>query len=172
MRQAALPHRTARLLAAALVAVLAAGCADFPIVDKTPSRSGGHPKAVKAVERDTSPPRESPSRAKERDRDDDTRDARDAALKDGIRMYNEGDFNGAIKRLSGRELANGPLAPRLEALKYTAFSYCVTSRPAQCRQAFDKALRLDPDFDLAPGEHGHPLWGPVFTKARQAVAQR
>jgi hypothetical protein len=57
------------------------------------------------------------------------------------------------------------------ALKYTAFSYCVTSRPAQCRQAFDRALRLDPSFDLAPGEHGHPLWGPVFTKAKQAAAR-
>jgi len=171
MRQASHPHRAARLLAAALGAVLAAGCADFPIFDKTPSRSG-HPKAAKAVERDANTPREAPSRPRDRDRDDDAREARDAALKEGIRMYNEGDFNGAIKRLSGRELANGPLTMRLEALKYTAFSYCVTSRPAQCRQAFDKALRLDPDFDLSPGEHGHPLWGPVFTKARQAVAQR
>jgi hypothetical protein len=53
-----------------------------------------------------------------------------------------------------------------------AFSYCVTSRPAPCRQAFDRALRLDPSFDLAPGEHGHPLWGPVFTKAKQAASQR
>jgi hypothetical protein len=53
------------------------------------------------------------------------------------------------------------------ALKYTAFSYCVTSRPAQCRQAFDKALRLDPSFQLAPGEYGHPLWGPVFAKAKK-----
>jgi hypothetical protein len=58
------------------------------------------------------------------------------------------------------------------ALKYQAFSYCVTSRPAPCRQAFDRALRLDPSFDLAPGEHGHPLWGPVFTKAKQAAASR
>jgi hypothetical protein len=53
------------------------------------------------------------------------------------------------------------------ALKYTAFSYCVTSRPAQCRQAFDKALKLDPAFELAPGEYGHPLWGPVFAKAKK-----
>lgn len=170
MKRASLPHRPARLLAAALATMLVAGCADLPIFDKTPSRSG-HPKAAKVAERDVNPPREAPSRARERDRDRDD-DSRDAALKEGIRMYNDGDFNGAIKRLSGRELANGPLAMRLEALKYTAFSYCVTSRQAQCRQAFDKALRLDPDFDLSPGEHGHPLWGPVFTKAKQAVAQR
>jgi hypothetical protein len=48
----------------------------------------------------------------------------------------------------------------------------VTSRPGPCRETFDKALRLDPSFDLAPGEHGHPLWGPVFTKARQAAGAR
>jgi hypothetical protein len=43
----------------------------------------------------------------------------------------------------------------------------VTSRQTLCRQQFDKALKLDPSFDLEPGEHGHPLWGPVFTKAKK-----
>jgi hypothetical protein len=160
-----------RLLAAALVAVLAAGCADFPIFDKKPARSGSHPKAATASERDTSPAREAPARARERDRDD-TPSRDGGGLREGIRLYNEGDFNGAIKRLSARDVSNGPLAARLEALKYTAFSYCVTSRPGPCREAFDKALRLDPSFDLAPGEHGHPLWGPVFTKAKQAAGPR
>jgi hypothetical protein len=33
-------------------------------------------------------------------------------------------------------------------------------------------LRLDPSFDLAPGEQGHPLWGPVFVKAKLAAKPR
>lgn len=155
-----------KLLAATLLAVLAGGCAELPIFDSKPARSTSHPKAV--ADRDP-PPRPAPARAKERDRDRDDAPKDAGNLREGIRLYNEGDFNGAIKRLSARDLNNGPLATRLTALKYTAFSYCVTSRQAQCRQTFDKALRLDPSFDLAPGEHGHPLWGPVFTQAKQAA---
>jgi len=156
------------LLAAALLAMVA-GCADTPLFDKKPARNPGHPKAAGVSEREASPaPR---VKERSRDRDDAPRDAA-GALRDGVALYNEGDYNGAIKRLSARELNNGPLATRLSALKYTAFSYCLTSRPGPCRQAFDKALRLDPSFDLATGEHGHPLWGPVFTQAKQAAESR
>jgi len=160
-----------RLLPAVVAALLASGCAEFPILDKKPARNSSHPKAVNVIERDVNPPRDAPARARDRDRDDGA--AKDPnGLREGVRLYDDGDFNGAIKRLSARDVNNGPLATRLTALKYTAFSYCVTSRPIQCRQAFDKALRLDPSFDLAPGEHGHPLWGPVFTKAKQAARPR
>jgi hypothetical protein len=153
--------------------MLAAGCAEFPIFDKKPARTSAHPRAASITERDTSPPREPPGRARERERErDDVAKDSSSGLREGIRLYNDGDFNGAIKRLSARDVNNGSLPTRLEALKYTAFSYCVTSRPGPCRQSFDKALRLDPDFDLAPGEHGHPLWGPVFTKAKQATGSR
>jgi hypothetical protein len=131
--------KTAALL---LAAFLLAGCAEFPLLGgSTPARS--HPRA------ETLPaPKEQ------------------IALREGIRLYNDGDFNAAIKRLSSNEVSGGSLRTRLTALKYTAFSYCVTSRPAQCRQSFEKALKLDPSFNLAPGERGHPLWGPVFEKAR------
>lgn len=91
-----------------------------------------------------------------------------AALREGIKLYDEGDFNGAIRRLALADVPAEPLATRLTALKYTAFSYCVTNRPAPCRQAFDKALKLDPGFDLGPGEHSHPLWGPVFARAKKS----
>lgn len=91
------------------------------------------------------------------------------ALKEGIDLYNQGDFNGAIKRLGAPEIATtGSKARQLEALKYQAFSYCVTSRKTLCGKQFEKALKLDPAFDLAPGEHGHPLWGPVFTRLKKA----
>jgi len=155
---------TRTLPAIALLAVLASGCAEYPIFDSKPARNGDHPKAVAVIDRSPNAPARPRERSRERD---DT--PREDSLREGIRLYNEGDYNGAIKRLAARDLNNGPLATRLAALKYTAFSYCVTTRPAQCRQTFDKALRLDPSFDLAPGEHGHPLWGPVFTKAKQAA---
>ncbi len=90
-----------------------------------------------------------------------------SGLKDGIAMYNNGDYNDAIKRLGAADVSGGSKATQLEALKYTAFSYCVTSRQTLCRLQFEKALKLDPSFDLNPGEHGHPLWGPVFTKAKK-----
>ncbi len=94
--------------------------------------------------------------------------AEQVALTEGIDLYNKGDFNGAIKRLGAAEISAGSKARQLEALKYQAFSYCVTSRKTLCGKQFEKALKLDPAFDLAPGEHGHPLWGPVFTRLKKA----
>lgn len=89
------------------------------------------------------------------------------ALKEGIDLFNKGDFNGAIKRLGASEIAAGGTKIQLEALKYQAFSYCVTARKTLCRKQFEKALKLDPAFDLALGEHGHPLWGPVFARLKK-----
>jgi Flp pilus assembly protein TadD len=91
-----------------------------------------------------------------------------AGLKEGIALYNDGNYNDAIKRLGLADVTAGPKATQLEALKYTAFSYCLTSRQALCRQQFEKALKLDASFDLEPGEHGHPLWGPVFVRAKKS----
>lgn len=89
-------------------------------------------------------------------------------LNEGIEFYNNGDYDGAIKQLAGaREIWNGDKATQLTALKYMAFSYCVTGRRTLCKRQFDKALKLDPAFDLAQGEKGHPLWGPVFDKAKK-----
>lgn len=90
------------------------------------------------------------------------------ALADGVALYNKGKFNEAIKRLAAPDVAGGAKATQLAALKYTAFSYCVTKRTTLCRQQFEKALKLDPAFDLAAGEHGHPLWGPAFTRAKKS----
>ena len=170
--------RLGPLLALALgAASLLSGCADMPAFQQKQARNAAHPKATAVLERDTAPPRETASRAKERDRDRE-RDCdcvppKDSpGLREGVRLYNDGDFDGAIKRLSARDVSNGPMPARIAALKYIAFSYCVTSRPAQCRQSFDKALRLDPTFELAPGEQGHPLWGPVFVKAKLAARPR
>lgn len=91
-----------------------------------------------------------------------------ATLKEGIELYNKGAFNDAIKRLAAPEITGGSKAGQVQALKYTAFSYCVTSRQTLCRQSFEKAFKLDPSFDLQAGEHGHPLWTPMFQRAKKA----
>jgi hypothetical protein len=132
--------RIPSLLSCALAGVLLSGCAEMPFFGDNKSA-----------------PRRADSSAR-RDQ---------AALREGIRLYHEGEFDDAIKRLSSKDIANGSRATRVTALKYTAFSYCVTSRAEQCRQSFERALKLDPKFDLAPGEHGHPQWGPVFTRAKR-----
>jgi Tfp pilus assembly protein PilF len=132
--------RIPSLLSCTLAGLLLAGCAEMPFFGDSKS---------------------APRRA-------DSSAGRDqAALREGIHLYNEGDFDSAIKRLSSKDIANGSRATRIAALKYTAFSYCVTNRTEQCRQSFERALKLDPKFDLAPGEHGHPQWGPVFTRAKR-----
>jgi hypothetical protein len=165
------------------LAVVLAGCADGPLFDRSPARSASHPKATAVLERESSRSAANAQEragarapARERERDDaaggDAGPKDTAGLQEGIRLYNDGDYSGAIRRLGARDVTTGPLATRLAGLKYTAFSYCLTARPLQCRVSFDRALRMDPAFDLAPGEHGHPLWGPVFTKAKQAVAAR
>lgn len=118
-----------------------------------------HPRAERA-ERNERPAARSERPASDRD---------DVALREGIALYDDGDFNGAIKRLSSSDMNGGSVRNRVNALKYTAFSYCVTNRPTPCRHAFERALRLDASFELTPGEQGHPLWGPQFAKAKQNV---
>lgn len=94
-----------------------------------------------------------------------------AALTEGMELYDKGDFNGAIKKLSGStDIWNADKNLQLSALKTMAFSYCVSSRQTLCRQQFEKALKLDPNFDLEPGEKQHPLWAPVFEQAKKRVA--
>ncbi len=92
----------------------------------------------------------------------------EGALKEGIELYNKGAYSEAIKRLASPDIANGPKADKVQAHKYSAFSYCLTSRQTLCRQQFEKAFKLDPSFDLQTGEHGHPLWTPQFEKAKKA----
>jgi tetratricopeptide (TPR) repeat protein len=154
-------------LCALLAAGLLAGCAELTsLIDGKPER-----KHVRTVEprREARETREDARPAARSEARAEAQSGRDqAALREGIRLYNEGDFNGAIKRLNSNDIrASSPVRIRVEALKYQAFSYCVTSRPKQCEQAFEKILAIDPDFTLESGEEGHPLWGPAFERARR-----
>ena len=70
------------------------------------------------------------------------------------------------------ELSDKAVSPdiKAEALKYSAFSYCVTSRRTICRRQFDALLKLTPEYQLTPSEAGHPVWGPVLAQAKKAAA--
>ena len=91
-------HRFAHAVLLAATAALLAGCADFPLFDKKPARSPSHPKATSTVERDTPAVREAPARPKEKPRDRDDAPTPNAGLQEGIRLYNDGDYNGAIRQ--------------------------------------------------------------------------
>lgn len=156
--------RAPSFILAAGAALLLGGCAGGPLFGSSkPAANADHPRAEAVLARDNAP-----VTVRDTVRDglrDSVRDA-GATLREGIRLYDSGDFNGAIAKLGAPEIQTANATTRITALKYTAFSYCVTQRPVPCRQAFDKALKIDARFDLAPGEQGHPMWGPVFDKAR------
>ena len=86
----------------------------------------------------------------------------EAVYAEGLRLYRAGRYDEAIARFAA---VQAPTALRVQALKHTAFSYCVTNRLPSCQRAFQDALALAPGFRLSKAERGHPVWGPVFDKA-------
>ena len=100
-----------------------------------------------------------------------TRYAGNSYLEEGVLNYEEGNYRVAKRRLQFA-LEEGLSRPdRVKAHKYLAFIACVSSQQLTCREEFAIALELDPNFELAPAEAGHPIWDPVFksvkTKTRQ-----
>ena len=98
------------------------------------------------------------------------------ALASGVSLYEAGDFNGAIKRLSGAKeiwddsTSADAVANKVAANKYLAFSYCVTNRRTPCRKHFVDALKLDANFTLEATERTHPVWGPEFERAKKQAS--
>lgn len=87
------------------------------------------------------------------------------ALARGISYYQSGSYKHAEDTLLSAAIWNPDSRAKVESLKYLAFTYCVTKRPASCRMAFERALGLDPGFQLSASERSHPLWGPQFQAA-------
>ena len=93
-----------------------------------------------------------------------------AQIADGIRLFESGEFYLAAGRLRNiPDINSAPVATQITALKYLAFSYCVTNRRVLCQQTFESALKLDPKFELAPAERGHPIWKDVYAKAKGTI---
>jgi Tfp pilus assembly protein PilF len=89
------------------------------------------------------------------------------ALASGIRAYDDAKYAEA-SRLLQASLDEGlwSSSDRVRAHKYLAFIHCVSGRQAQCRNEFRLALAIDPSFELARSEAGHPTWGPIFRSVK------
>lgn len=87
-------------------------------------------------------------------------------LGDGVSLYQNGYYSQAEAKFLSPDVWAASDATRVEALKYLAFTYCVSERKVQCRQAFERALQINPSFTLDAAESTHPLWGPEFKAAK------
>jgi len=92
------------------------------------------------------------------------------ALSSGIRAYEDGEYRSSALFLQDA-LSAGLLlnSDKVAAHKYLAFIHCAQARERSCRNAFRKALELDPEFELTPAEAGHPMWGPVFKSLKRST---
>jgi Tfp pilus assembly protein PilF len=93
-------------------------------------------------------------------------------LKVGLEHYDQGQYKRATSALLQSLEAGLPAVKQILAHKHLAFIYCTSNKVSLCRYEFSKAIEVDPRFDLAPAEAGHPQWGPVFrsVKSRQPTA--
>lgn len=87
-------------------------------------------------------------------------------LQQGIKNYEDGRLPQASADFQGALEAGLNEGDQVKAHKYLAFIHCVSKRDRQCRAHFRSALEIDPAFELAPAEAGHPTWGPVFRSVK------
>ena len=91
-------------------------------------------------------------------------------LEAGVKQFENGQYAEATRSLqSALDLGLNVANDRARAHKYLAFIHCASSRVAQCREQFSRALDAAPGMELEPSEVGHPVWGPAFktVKARR-----
>lgn len=87
-------------------------------------------------------------------------------LEVGIQHYEDGDYSNAVSEIQASLRAGLAVSEQVKAHKFLAFTYCVTDRQTLCSDEFKKTLAIDPKFDLAPAEAGHPIWGPIFRNVK------
>jgi Tfp pilus assembly protein PilF len=87
----------------------------------------------------------------------------------GLELYDRGRYGTALTALQNALSDGLSRRDQILAHKHLAFIHCISKREKLCRDEFQKALRLDPGFELDPAEAGHPMWGPAFraVKAQQ-----
>lgn len=96
-----------------------------------------------------------------------TQSARDA-IAELRTTYSAGRYGDVIREVSrSNTLAQAPMDIHLEAMKLQAFSYCLTKHRVLCEDQFRRMLVVDPNFELASTERGHPQWQPAFDAARR-----
>jgi Tfp pilus assembly protein PilF len=84
----------------------------------------------------------------------------------GVKQYEDGNY-GEATRLLNASLEKGlSRTDQVRAHKVLAFIHCIAGRESRCREEFRTTLKLDPSFELAANEAGHPIWGPVFRSVK------
>lgn len=163
------PRLNKRAIAVLAALMLMSGCATVERIKEAVTPDPQPAKKAPAVSESHTPKRAPPAAEAPRSTTASPSAAQNPvdALNEGIQLYDKGEFNAAIRRLNAPEIRSADRSVQTRALKYMAFSYCVTSRQTLCRRQFEKALKIDPAFDLAPGEKGHPLWGSVFDRVKK-----
>jgi len=95
------------------------------------------------------------------------------ALDQGRQRYEEGRYDLADVWLQeALDIGLGNRRETIEAHKLAAFIACVQSRTDDCRRHFKAVLAIDPKFELARAEVGHPMWGPVFVELKNSASAR
>ena len=85
---------------------------------------------------------------------------------DGIKQYEDGNYSEAARLLQSSIDLGLRSDDQVKAHKYLAFIHCISGREQRCRDEFRAALKIDPSFELAANEAGHPIWGPAFRSAK------
>ena len=83
-------------------------------------------------------------------------------LANGIKQYDEANYSESARLLQSSLKQGLGRNDQVKAHKYLAFIHCVSGRERRCRDEFRTALEIDPSFELAANEAGHPIWGPAF----------
>ncbi|OZI77002.1 TssQ family T6SS-associated lipoprotein [Bordetella genomosp. 12] len=92
------------------------------------------------------------------------------ALEEVQTAYQAGRYGEVILYVArSDDLDQAPASVKIPALKLQAFSYCVSNYLQLCEDAFARILAIDPGFELKPAEIGHPIWGPAYQRAKQAI---
>ena len=87
-------------------------------------------------------------------------------LNDGLVKYDTGDYPAAQALFASAIKEGLEKEDQVRAMKFTAFSLCLTEKYPQCRSEFIKIYDVDPKFDLTPAEAGHPSWTRTFAGAK------
>ena len=90
----------------------------------------------------------------------------EADLASGIKQYEDGSYTEAARLLQSSLDQGLGKNDQVRAHKYLAFIHCVSGRERRCRDEFRAALKIDPAFELAANEAGHPIWGPAFRSVK------
>lgn len=87
-------------------------------------------------------------------------------LANGIKQYEDANYSEAARLLQSSLDQGLSSDDQVKAHKYLAFIHCISGREQRCRDEFRAALKIDPSFELAANEAGHPIWGPAFRSAK------